>query len=233
MNHFEKTFWDMQKASISYARDNETIWVGNAIIKEDVDLLIANEKELNITVISQSESDTGGLVNQKKQDMQLLGKDCYRLNRSLSHMAKKTNDQVLLKSVDLSESSLMGGEEREIIIRMNALLSTARGKLNDLAAYGVTAAQLDGLDARLKKLGELPDTISVQSGNRKSATRTIKELINEARVIFDRIDDALEAMISDEKFLDGWFDARKIKGRHRSKSNGNNTGTDEDTPLGE
>ena len=52
------------------------------------------------------------------------------------------------------------------------------------------------------------------TGNRKTATRSIKELNAEARNIFDQLDDAMEGIITDEKFIEGWFDARKIKGRH-------------------
>lgn len=226
MNHLDKTFWDMEKSCISFMADNASAWDKNPIINDDVQALINNEKELGSAAQLQTETDTGGLVIQKKQDMQLLVKDVYRVSCSLSHLAKKTNDQVLLKAVDYSESGLISGEEREIFMRMGKLLSTAQTKLVELAAYAVTADQLNGYDERLKKLEELPGSISLQSGTRKSATRTIKELIIEARIILDRLDDALEAMITDEKFLDGWFDARKIRGRHRSKSNGNDETTE-------
>ena len=64
---------------------------------------------------------------------------------------------------------------------------------------------------------------------RKMAVRIINEIISEARIILDRLDDAFEAIIRDEKFLDGWFDARKIKGRSRRKNNGNGNGPDDAT----
>lgn len=223
MNHLDKTFWDMEKSCISFMVNNSSAWDKNPLISNDVNALIENEKELSDAALLQTETDTSGLVNQKKQDVQLLGKDIYRLSCSLSHLAKKTNDQVLLKTVDYSESRLMSGEERELFMRLGKLINTARTKLAELAAYGVTAEQLDGYEARLKKLEELPDSINLQSGTRKSASRTIKELIAEARILLDCLDDALEAMITDEKFLNDWFDARKIKGRRRVENNGNDS----------
>ena len=202
MNHLEKTYWDMQKSCIFFAQSNETIWGQNPIIKDDFDLLVSNEKELAIMVLAQTAIDTEGLVAQKKQDMQLLGKDIYKLGRSLSHLAKKTNNQVLLKTVDFSESRLHAGEERETLLRFSSLLTTGRANLTLLAPYLVTAEQIDEMEARLNKLSDLPDTITLKSGTRKSATRSIKELIAEARLILDRLDDAFEAMIADEKFLE-------------------------------
>ena len=46
----------------------------------------------------------------------------------------------------------------------------------------------------------------------------LKELIAEARLLPDKLDDAFEGMLDDaDAFLDGWFAVRKIKGRHKPK----------------
>ncbi len=215
MNYFEKTFWDMQKSCISFLNANSGVWKTNPIIKEEADALFKNEKDLAETVKTQGDSLTEGHVAQKRQEIIKLGKSIYRLSCSLSHLAKKTNNKVLQSVVDISESGFTIGEEKEIMARFGSLLDTARTRLADLTQYQVTAASLDQLEARYKKLQTMPETISVVEGIRKGATRSIKELNTDARIILDRLDDALEAIIADEKFLEGWFDARKIKGRHR------------------
>ena len=53
--------------------------------------------------------------------------------------------------------------------------------------------------------------------DRKSAGRSIKELISEGRRLLDKQDDGFLGMIDDDAFIDGWFAVRKIKGRHKPK----------------
>ncbi len=60
-------------------------------------------------------------------------------------------------------------------------------------------------------------TIGVITNDHKSATRSIKDIISEARVQLDKLDDAFEGMLDDDDFIDGWFAVRKIKGRHKPK----------------
>jgi hypothetical protein len=62
-------------------------------------------------------------------------------------------------------------------------------------------------------------------------TRSIKYLNNEARIILDRLDDAIEGMIDDDKIIDNWFDARKIKVRHLPGKKGEDNGGDDKTPV--
>ena len=233
MNVLSKTFWDMVKACISFARDNESEWAGIPFIKKDFDILVVKEKDLSEAAIVQTESDTEGLVAQKNQDLQTLSKDFYRMNRSLCHLAKSTNNQVLLKAVDIPESRMLEGSLQEVIIRFKAMLAIAREKLPELANYPVTDQSLTELETRVKTINEMPDIISVQSSHRKMASRNIKDVIGEARVILDLLDDGFEAVITNEKFLDGWFEARKIKGRHRRKNNGNGEGNNDGSAVDE
>jgi len=231
MNYFEKTYWDMEKKCVAFLNANTNVWNSYQVIKEDYDSIVKNEKELSDTEKAQSDSQTEGHVAQKRQEILLLGKAIYRLSCSISHLAKKTNNQVLLKIVDISESGYVVGEEKELMSKFQAVLEAARNNLKTLALYSVTAEGLDLLDAQYKNLIALPETIGVVAGIRKSATRSIKELNAEARVIFDRLDDVLEAIITDEKFLEGWFDARKIKGRHRAAKKTNGTATEDVPPV--
>ena len=204
----------MQKRCISFTQDKKKYWINYQMIKEDIELLEKNETELSDTAKAQNDNTPEGHVAQKKQELLLLGKALYKLNRNLCHFAKKTNNQILLQIVDISESALISGEEKEIILKFRAILDAARANLLVLDPYGITSASLDKLEAELKGFINLPKTIGLLTGNRKSAKRSIKELNAEARIILDRLDDAFEGMITDEKFLEGWFDARKIKGRH-------------------
>lgn len=226
MNHLEKTFSDMQNRCIAFLHDNESMWITTPVIKEDVDALEKNKKELDQTVQAQKDSDPGGQVAQKKKEFTTLAKKFYKLGCKLCHFAKKTKNMVLLKSVDIPESGFLRGEEKEVMLKFNTVISAARENLTSLAAYNYKKDDVDALETQYKDLVAIPGTISVLIGNQKSATRSIKELNDEARTILDQLDDVLEGMIEDEKFLESWFEERKIKGRHYpKKDNGKTNGT--------
>ena len=89
--------------------------------------------------------------------------------------------------------------------------------LSQPADYGITPEELNNLTAELSDLEKMHPTIGMTTNDRKSAGRSIKELIAEARFLLDNQDDAFEGMIDDDAFIDGWFAVRKIKGRHKPK----------------
>jgi hypothetical protein len=229
MNQLEKTFMDMQNSCISVGKKYEIEFNKYLLIKDDFGLLIKNEADLVETINDQAKNDTEGHVAQKRIEMANIAKAIYKLGRSLSHFAKKNNNQVLLKAVDISETKLNVGEENEIKQRFKKILAAARENISQLAPYGITVASLDALDAQYAKVASMPETINTVIANRKSATRSIKDLNSEARVILDRLDDAIEGIITDDKIIDAWFDARKIKGRRvierKEEENGDDTKT--------
>jgi hypothetical protein len=224
MNFLDKTFWDMEKTCISVVLQNKSIWTNFDLIKTDVENLIKNEKDLHDAAQAQTENETGGHVAQKHLEMQQVAEKCYKLGRNLCHLAKKSNNMVLLASVDITESAFFARDEKDTMILFNKMLEAGRANIKDLAVYNLTAANLDDLEARIKKLAAIPEIINTVSGNRKSATRNIKEIIAEARSILDLLDNAFEGIIEDEKFLEAWFDARKIKGRHSGSKKNNQNG---------
>ena len=225
MNYLEKIYWEMQKNCISYARSHESVWINNSVIKTVVEALEKKDKDLNDTVKAQVDNIPEGLIAQKNQELVSLGRLLYRLSRNLTHFSRKNDNLVLLKIVDINETSFISGEEKELLLKFRSVLDVARTNLASLADYNVTDVQLNALETQLAKLNSIPNSINVVTGNRRSATRSIKELNAEARNIFDQLDDAIEGIITDDKFIEGWFDARKIKGRHVyvKKNNGENT----------
>jgi len=231
MNNIEKTFWDMLKNSISYARSNESFWVKILHILKDLEYLEKNEKELSENAQTQSTSASEGHVAQKNQEKPLIAKSFYRLCRNICHLAKLTNNQILLQIVDFSDSAILAGDEKSFVLRLRGILDAARANLADLTSYGVTATKIDELETRLNAYASMPETINLVQGKRKSAKRSIKDLIAEARIILDRLDDAFEGMIDDDKFLEGWFDARKIKGRHHGGKKSDDTAPEDLPPV--
>jgi len=217
MDRKEKTFWEMEKESISYLNKNEKMWSMLAVIAANVKSLEENEQELDFAFKAQDENDPGGYVDQKNQLLSVFFRKIYKLGRKLSFYAKETGDKVLLNDVDVAESTLEQSPEKEALILCSTILKRGNEYLPKTAGYGITADELENLTKELSDLEKMHPTIGLITNDRKSAGRSIKELISEGRHLLDKQDDGFEGMIEDDAFIDGWFAVRKIKGRHKPK----------------
>ena len=212
-----KTFWEMVKESISYLHKNESVWMKLAVVAANVDALEGNEHKLDLAFKAQDENDPSGYVDQKNEQLTVYFRKIYKLGRKLSFYAKDTGDKVLLNDVDDPESTFVLLPEKEALIRCSSMLKRANEYLPKTAGYEITAEELKNLAAELSDLEKMHPTIGMITNDRKSAGRSIRELIADARMILDKLDDAFEGMVDDDAFIDGWFAVRKIKGRHKPK----------------
>ena len=214
----EKTFGEMLKEAISYLHKNESVWMNLAVIAANVAALEEDEQELDHAFKAQDENDPGGHVAQKNEQLTVFFRKVYKVGRKLSFYAKETGDKVLLNDADVPESTFMILPEKEALIKCSTILKRGNEYLQKTAGYGITAEELNNLTAELSALEKMQPTIGIITNDRKSARRSIKEVIAGARVLLDKLDDAFEGMVDDEDaFLDGWFAVRKIKGRHKPK----------------
>jgi hypothetical protein len=221
-----KTFWEMEKESISYARKNESVWAAKAVIVATVSALEANERELDLAFKAQDENDPGGHVAQKNAELTVYCRKIYKLGRKLLFYAKDKNDKVLLNDVDFSESKLLKFSEKKALLKCHTVITRGNEYLPQAADYDVTAEELEALATELAVLEQMQPTIGVITNERKSAGRSIKELISDARQLLSKLDDAFEGMIDNDDFINGWFAIRKIKGRHKAApKNEDNGGT--------
>ena len=217
MDYMEKTFWDMQKACLSFGRKNEQEWNKIGVINNIFLALEANEKELDNTVKAQDENDPSGHVAEKNQQMANLIKRMYKFDRKLTLYAQEKNNKVLLNDVDVTESTFANSSDSDVFIICSTILTRAKEYLSKLTDYNITAEEIEQLETVLEEVKRMPENISNVTTDRKNATRTIKELNADARTLFEKLDNAFEGFIENETFLKGWFDSRKIKGRSYGK----------------
>lgn len=209
-----KTFWEMERESISYVHKNENLWSKWAVIAANVTSLEANEGELNEAFKAQDVNDPGGYVARKNELLEKFFHQIYRLGRKLLLYAKDTNDQLLMNEASFTESTLNKLNEKEALLRCRGILQRANEYVEKTADYGITAEELKALATDLSELETLQPSIGIVTNERKSAVRSVKALIKEGTFILDKLDDGFEGFLDDDNFLDGWFAIRKIKGRH-------------------
>lgn len=213
-----RTFWEMEKEAISYVRKTENEWVSKSIIAATVANVVQNEQELSAAFKAQDANDPGGHIDQKNGMLTKFFKKIYKLSRKLSFYGKNSNDHVLLNDVSIAETAFDHMAEKKALIKCNTIIKRGIEYLDKASAYDVTADDLESLGAELAILEQMKPTIGVITNDHKSATRSIKDLISEAHVELDKLDDAFEGLIDNDDFIDGWFAIRKIKGRHKPKA---------------
>ena len=213
-----KTFWEMEKESISYLHHNESSWIQQAVLNAVVADLERNENELELAFKAQDANNPGGQVAQKNGLLGTFFHNIYRLGRKLSFYAKDNGDKVLLNDAAISESGLQKLPEKEALIKSSNIIRLGNEYLEKAAGYGITAEEIDGLTRVLSELETMQPTIGVITNDRKSARHSIETLTNQARTLLDKLDDGLEGLIDNDDFINGWFTVRKIKGRHIYKS---------------
>ena len=214
-----KTFWEMEKESISFIRKNENYWVKKAVLAAVVNDLEKNEVSLENAFKAQDSNDPGGQVAQKNELRSKFFHNVYRLGRRLSLYAKDSGDKVLLNDVDIAETTFLKSSEKAALISCSKIIKRGYEYLERITGYDITADELKSLSDDLLILENMQPQIGLVTNDRKSAVRSIKELTNEARILLDKLDDGFEGMIDDENYLNSWFAIRKIKGRHIPKEN--------------
>jgi len=218
MKTIEKTFKGMANNCINYSIVNNIVWSSNLIIKALFDSLTNTILQLESEIELQNQSDPTGMTTNKNNRIEALIKRMYIMGRKLTLYAKQSKNNILLNDVDVNESSMNTFNEDKLFLTWNLIIKRGRENLSATASYGVTSVELDSMAVEVTAIKAMPSTISNMSNNHKMATQAIVRIISEARIILDQLDDAVEGMISNKTFIDGWFEARKIKGRHHPKT---------------
>ena len=208
-----KTFWEMEKESITFIHANEKVWVQKAVLAAVVSDLEKNEFNLSNAFKAQDANNPGGQVAQKREQLIAFYHKIYRLERKLSFLAKDIGDEILLNNTNFAETTFQKTSEKMALIRFSGIITRWYEYLNKAAGYEISAEDLQSLTGELAMLENMQAQIGLITNDRKSAVRLIRELIGEARRLLDKLDDGFEGMIDHENYLSAWFAIRKIKGR--------------------
>ena len=138
-----KTYWEMEKEAISYARKNENVWINLAVIAATVNLLEHNEQELDFAFKAQDENDPGGHFAQKNEMLASFFRKVYRLGRKLTYYAKTVGDKVLLDDAQIAETTFIKLTEKEALIKCSTIIKRGIEYLDKTAGYSITAEELE------------------------------------------------------------------------------------------
>jgi hypothetical protein len=213
MTIYEKTFIAMVRTCLTYLQKNETQWRSIPVLVDLYNRLV--ELEANIASYEQLQEtvSTKAEIAQRKQDAEGLAKNYYRLSRRLLLYAQNTNNMLLAKQTDISEAKFKAKNANKLMITCTTLLGLARDNLKLTGDYKITEGELNDLEAYLLDFKSRPVEVLHQGNESRRATRELKTTLIEVRKVLQKLDFGMDGMITDENFIGGWNDVRRIKSR--------------------
>jgi len=205
----------MFKAIISLFHNSKSIWQDTKPVKESFTKLqnILNHIEnIDSKLDNNQTSDDSPL---KKQ----LAEKTYSLALKLKAYAKKSGNEILKKTIDLSLNSLDANTDQQLLNLCRTIHSKGVEFKTATAAYKITDVVLTDLQTLIdayKPLSANGDAIADQHSR---ATDQLEQLFTQARSILDLLDDEVEALIEDDIFVISYHEARKITDRKRRSEN--------------
>ena len=123
----------------------------------------------------------------------------------------------MLKEAAITESTFVLLPGKEALIKCSIIIKHGNEYLTKAADYRKTEEELNILAAELAELEKIQPMIGMIINDRRSARRSIKDLLSEAHFILHKLDNAFVGIVDDDDFINGWFAVRKTKGRRKPK----------------
>lgn len=218
MNRRQLNYLGMYQSILSHLDKFPATWNQFAPIALSVERLRKIVAKMLIQSQLQAQLVTMGYTKRKNVNMLQLLDQAYQLSLKLRSYAKVKKDPVLLHAVAFSYSEVQKGAGHLLLQRSKRLVQHARDHLAELAAYQVTAGEIAALEQQLSITEPMTPARNVIAGARKTATRSIPRLIDQAREQLNLLDDLMEATVSDAAFVSTYFNLRPVYERVGTRS---------------
>jgi hypothetical protein len=221
MNIYERTFIAMVRTCLTYMQKNETQWRSIPVLVDLYNRLVELEADIVRYEQMQQAVSPQAEIAQRQEDAVVLAKSYYRLSRRLLLYAQNTNNVLLAKQTDISETKLKAKNANDLIIACTGILGFAREHLKDATDYQINAEELNNLEAILIRFKMRPAALLHVGNESRRATRELKNTLIEVRKVIQKLDFGMDGMVTDQNFIDGWNDVRRIKSRPLPKKKDN------------
>jgi len=210
MKQSEENFLNMVHSVLDTIKKNQSIWTAeSAIVKE----VIAIEHDYNLILGNlnlDSRLDSGIRYDTLNDDLNSIIRSTLKLCRRMYLYARHHNDEIIMKLVDHSESTLTNGSERIVIRRCQRILSRAEWMYYYLKPYKVNAIQLT-------KLHDLINNYSQHNGDQSKNTignmahkPNVSHQITELKERLNILDELIDGLITNSKFISEYRNSKII-----------------------
>ena len=218
MKQLHQNFWNMQKDSLAFFDKKQDVWSGIPVLKTNVEKLKANEVLISQADKTQKENNPSGHTTQKDLQFETMVRFGYKLSCKVTSYALEIEDKVLLTAVSFSPSQLEQGTENEVVTRCQIIADKALENLDRLTGYCVTTVDIEAFQQAIDQFKKMPAERNLIVNERKGAVKTIPELIAEARLLFEKLDNNVDGLVDDPVFINDYHQIRLINSRKASRN---------------
>jgi hypothetical protein len=213
MNQKQIAQYGLSKAILEFMNNKKEVWMPWRLIVEIMAELEASNEAIKKNQETKSNTDSTGMTDQKNlalNDMVSIG---FEVAQKLRLYAQKSQDMVLFKLVDYSESKFSTGPELELENRCTMVLTQARANFEKLADYNFPKERLELLAKSIGTYIPLKPKRDVEEKKSVNDTSALAELMTSNKAVMDSLDDHVDTIIADKEFLNAYHAVRKPK-RH-------------------
>lgn len=186
MKQSEENFLNMVRSVLDILNKNKSMWISESAIAMEVNSI----ERIYCETIGRPNNNSPVRYVTLNNNLNLIIRATIKLCRRMYLYARHHNDEIMMKLVDHSESTLANGSDRTVIQRCNTIVCRAEWMLYYLEPYHISASQLTRLHNQIdeyeKSIGDRSKfsniahspTVSNQIAQLKERLSLLDELIN-------------------------------------------------------
>ena len=211
MKQSEENFLNMVHTVLDTIKKNQSVLTTESAIANEINAI---ERDYNLILGNlnlNSRLDSGiRQDNTINDDLNSIIRATIKLCRRMYLYARHHNDEIIMKLVDHTESSLAAGSEKALIRRCHRILSRAEWMHYYLKPYKVNAIQLTKLHDLINNYGQHHGDQSKISISNMAHKPNVSHQIAELKERLSLLDELIEGLITNSKFISEYHNSKII-----------------------
>lgn len=215
-NHIKKL--NMLRVLLAYLADNKASWENLPVFVEAVEAITALVKEIEAEAGKQIEITKGITLDKELKKAEMV-KAALKVSSAGKAWAARNKNLEMKTAFGTAPSKLAKKKDIDCSGICKNIHSMASPLMPELAAYGIVASDLEGLDATIVAFHEVVSAPQLARTEGKNATAQLDGLFDEADTILHDTLDPIAMVLKDanHEFYAGLQNARYIGGNRNRK----------------
>jgi len=210
MKQSEENFLNMVHSVLETIKKDQSIWTSESAIVKEVSAIERDYNQILGNLNLNSRLDSGIRHDTLNDDLNSIIRSTIKLCRRMYLYARHHNDEIIMKLVDHSESTLAAGSERIVIRRCQRILSRAEWMHYYLKSYKVNANHLKRLHGLIDGYGQHPGNQSKIEINDMAHKPNVSHQIAELKERLSLLDELIHGLITNSEFISEYYNSRIV-----------------------
>jgi len=210
MKQSEENFLNMVHSALETIKKDQSIWTSESAIVKEVSAIERDYNQILGNLNLNSRLDSGIRHDTLNDDLNSIIRSTLKLCRRMYLYARHHSDEIIMKLVDHSESTLANGSERIVIRRCQRILSRAEWMHYYLKPYKVNAIQLTKLHDLINNYGQHHGDQSKLTISNMTHKPNVSHQIAELKERLSIFDELVNGLITNSKFISEYYNSRIV-----------------------